>query len=52
MSTVINIINDLRECGLIKQDGRSVASNINWNDSEAIYYTVVDKREDIDKLFL
>jgi len=47
MSTVINIINDLRECGLIKQDGRSVASNINWNDSEAIYYTVEDRREAI-----
>ena len=47
MSTVINIINDLRECGLIKQDGRSVASNIMWNDSEAIYYTVEDRREAI-----
>lgn len=52
MSTITNIINDLIECGLIKQDGRSVASNINWNDNEAIYYTVVDKREAIDKLFL
>jgi gamma-glutamylcyclotransferase (GGCT)/AIG2-like uncharacterized protein YtfP len=50
MSTVINIINDLRECGLIKQDGRSVASNIMWNDNEAIYYTIEDKREVIDKL--
>lgn len=50
MSTVINIINDLRECGLIKQDGRSVASNIMWNDNEAIYYIIEDKREVIDKL--
>jgi gamma-glutamylcyclotransferase (GGCT)/AIG2-like uncharacterized protein YtfP len=47
---VINIIRDLRECGLIKQDGRSVASNIMWNDNEAIYYTIEDKREVIDKL--
>jgi len=50
MKTVLNIINDLRESRLIKQDGRSVAANIKWNDGEAIYYTVEYMREAIDRL--
>lgn len=47
---VINIINDLRDAGLIKQDERNAGTGISWDDKEAIYYTVREKREVIDRL--
>lgn len=48
--SVVNGIGDLKECGFIKHDGRSVAANIRWCDQEAIYYTMSGKREMIDML--
>ena len=47
---VINNIHDLRDAGLIKQDGRSVRAGASWDDKEAKYYTVAEKREAIDRL--
>lgn len=50
IENIKNNIEDLKGCGLIKHDCMSVTSNIMWNDSEVIYYTVEDKREAIDRL--
>ncbi|SDY94500.1 Uncharacterized conserved protein YtfP, gamma-glutamylcyclotransferase (GGCT)/AIG2-like family [Proteiniborus ethanoligenes] len=47
--SIISAAQDLIETKLIKQDGRSVRSGIAWNADEAIYYTIPDKRESIDK---
>jgi|GEM_PF-939586 len=49
-SLVINLIQPLKELGLIKQDGRTVRAGIDWDSNDAIYYTVPNKRISIDKL--
>lgn len=50
MKNIINIIHDLKDAELIKQDGRSVRAGLAWNEAEAIYYTISDKRRVIDKV--
>ncbi len=47
---IINLIHNLKELGLIKQDGRTIRADIDWDSNDAIYYTVPDKRTSIDKL--
>lgn len=47
---VINVINNLNELGLIKQDDRTIRVGIKWDSDEAIYYTVLNMRASIDRL--
>lgn len=50
IKSVISIINDLKGTELIKQDGRSIRVGIAWDSSEAVYYTMPDRRDVIDKV--
>ncbi|KLU64436.1 gamma-glutamylcyclotransferase family protein YtfP [Desulfosporosinus acididurans] len=50
MNSTVNSIFNLKEAGLIRQDGRSVRTGASWDAASAIYYTVLEKREAIDRL--
>lgn len=52
ISNIVNLIHDLKDIELIKQDGWSKRSGIEWNDYKAIYYTMDDKRKAIDKMLM
>ena len=47
---LISSIDRLRELDLIKQDSRSIRAGVAWNSGEAIYYTVMSKRNAIDSI--
>lgn len=49
---IISGIHDLIELELIRQDTRSKRRGDNWDSANAIYYTMRDKREIIDKALI
>jgi len=50
ISKTVESISILKETGIIRQDGRSITAGEPWNSADAVYYTIRDKREAIDKL--
>lgn len=50
MSSFLESIFALKETGLIRQDGRSVRAGTAWEAACAVYYTVPEKREAIDRV--
>jgi hypothetical protein len=47
VAKVINIIDDLKERGFIRQDRVNARTTV-WDSADAVYYTVKDKRDTID----
>lgn len=47
-SSVIGLIGSLSDLGLIKQDSRSITAGLAWDSTEAIYYTIKERRQTID----
>lgn len=41
LKDIKKLVSELRELGLIKQDGRNVTAGIDKNDSTAVYYTIL-----------
>lgn len=47
VAKVINIIDDIKERGFIRQDRVNARTTV-WDSADAVYYTVKDKRDTID----
>jgi len=50
ISDVVDIIQDLRDLDLIRQDSRSIRAGASWDGRDAVYYTKKEKRVLLDRI--